>query len=131
VSLSGRYSRVSGLIKLMVELFLNWLDFLWIPVILVFLKKGQKLKATLFVLVCMLVLRLEVELIKEIGYEHGFFPFLASPALYRGYMVYGIFIGFFLLMGRISNESNVFVYMAAGISILVLASIVSIGVMFL
>lgn len=115
----------------MTEIFLNWLDFLWIPFALFFMPKNQKIKAVIFVLVCILALRLQVELMTDIDYENGVLPFLKAPALYRGYFVYGLFIGFFLLMARISKENNPFIYLAAGISVFIFAFIISIGVMFL
>lgn len=115
----------------MMEFLLNWIDFLWIPVALFFLRKDQKLKGVLFVLACMLLLRLQVELMTEIGYGQGFLPFLSIPVLYRGYVVYGVFIGLFLLLGHISRERNSFIYMAAAISTFTFAFVVSTGVMFL
>lgn len=115
----------------MMSLFLNWLDFLWIPLALIFLRKDQKLKGVLFILVCMLALRLQVELMLEAGFSTGFFNFLNMPVLYRGYIIYGIFILGFLGLGHISREQNSFVYMAAGISVFIFAFIVSIAVMFL
>ena len=115
----------------MTEQILNWLDFLWIPVALFFMPKNQKIKAVIFVLVCLLALRLQVELMTDIGYETGVLPFLTAPALYRGYVVYGVFISFFLLMARISKENNPFIYLAAGISVFTFTFIASLGVMFL
>ena len=115
----------------MMDLLVNWLDFLWILVALLLLRKGQKLKGILFILACMLALRLQVELMTEIGYSEGFLTFLTAPALYRGYIVYGVFIGLFLLLAHVSKERNAFVYLAAGISVFTFAFVVSTGVMFL
>lgn len=113
----------------MIEFILNWLDFLWIPIALFFLRKDQKLKGVLFILSCMLSLRLQVELMTEIGYERGFLPFLSLPVLYRGYIVYGLFIGAFLLLAHISKEKNSFIYMAAAISVFVVAFCISMAIM--
>lgn len=115
----------------MTEIFLNWLDFLWIPFAFFFMPKNQKIKAVIFILVCILALRLQVELMADIGYETGVLPFLSVPSLYRGYVVFGIFIGFFLVLARISKENNPFIYLAAGISVFIFAFIASLGVMFL
>ncbi len=111
------------------DLLVNWLDFLWIPLALIFLRKDQKLKGILFILACMLALRLQVELMVETGYEQGFLPFFTFPVLYRGYIVYGIFIFAFLLLGHVSKERNSFVYMAAAISVFIIAFCASMAIM--
>ena len=113
----------------MFDLILHWLDFLWIPLAFLVLKKDQKWKGVLFILACMLTLRLQVELMVETGYETGFLPFLKSEVLYRGYIVYGLFIVGFLGLGHISKESNSFVYLAAGISVFTIAFCTSFLVM--
>ena len=115
----------------MIDLVLNWLDFLWIPLALVFLRKDQKLKGVLFILACMLSLRLQVELMTESGYQQGFLPFLTLPVLYRGYLVYGFFIFAFLLLGHVSKERDSFIYMAAAISVFIVAFCVSMAIMVL
>jgi uncharacterized BrkB/YihY/UPF0761 family membrane protein len=115
----------------MTQIFLNWVDLLWIPVVLLFMYKDQKFKSIIFVLMCILVLRLQVELMSHIGYENGVLPFFTWPALYRGFLVYGLFIGLFLFMARISKEKNPYIFMAAGISMFIFAFITSIAVMFL
>lgn len=112
-------------------LFTNWIDFLWIPFALLFLRKEQKIKAVLFILSCMLILRLQVEFMTDAGFPTGFLSLLDVPVLYRGYVVYGVFIGFFLSLAHISKERNSFIYMAAAISVFVMAFVVSTGVMFL
>ena len=115
----------------MTQILLNWVDLLWVPVVLLLMHKDQKFKSVIFVLVCILALRLQVELMRDIGYETGVLPFLTWPALYRGYVVYGLFMGLFLFLAHISKERNTYIYMAAGISVFIFAFIASIGVMFL
>lgn len=109
----------------MTELILQWLDFLWILIALIFLRKSQKLRGVLFILVCMLFLRLQVEFMREFGYEQGFLPFLTLPVLYRGYMTYGVFIAGFLLLSHFSREKDPFVYMAAAITVFIIAFVVT------
>ncbi len=113
----------------MIDIALNWLDALWIPLALIFLAKHQKIKGALFILLCMIALRLQVELFNELGYPDGFLPLWDFPIMYRGYIVYGLFIFGFLLLGHVSKERNSFVYMAAGISIFILAFCISLVTM--
>lgn len=113
----------------MIEFLLNWLDALWLLVAVFLLRKDQKLKAVLFVLACMLLLRFQLELFSDTGYGTGFLPLIDTPVLYRGYAVYGLFTALFLFLGHVSKEPNTFIYMAAAISVLTVAFCVSLGVM--
>ena len=110
---------------------LNWLDILWIPAAYFIVRKIQRIYAIGFVIICILVLRLQNELMTDIGYAQGFLPFLSVPALYRGFVVYGVFIGLFLLLSRWSRERDRFIYVAASITVLFVAFCVSTFVMFL
>ena len=109
----------------MLEFLLHRLDFLWIPLAFLFLHKEQKWKGVLFILACMLTLRLQVEFFVENGTETGLMPFLNSNVLYRGYIIYGLFIVGFLGLGHISKKTDPFVYLAAGISVYTVALCVS------
>lgn len=117
--------------EMLLNNILNWLDFLWIPAAFFIVRKKQRAYAIGFVLMCLLVLRLQVELMTEIGYERGFLPFLSVPSLYRGFVVYGVIIGLFLLLSRWSREKDRFIYIAASITVLFVAFCVSTFVMFL
>ena len=120
----ANYNKINDY-KIMMDFLIHWLDFLWIPFAFLVLKKHQKWKGVLFILACMLTLRLQVELMTEIGYENGILPFLESNVLYRGFVTYGVFIAGFLALGHVSKESNSFVYLAAGISVFTVAFVVS------
>ena len=115
----------------MFDFILHWLDFLWIPAAFFLLEKEQRWKGIFFILSCMLTLRLQVEFFVETGGETGFLPFLKSHVLYRGYVVYGLFIGGFLTLGHISKKTDAFVYLAASISVYTVCLCVSSLVMLL
>ena len=115
----------------MVEFLLHWLDFLWIPLAFLFLHKEQKWKGVIFILVCMLTLRLQVEFFVESDHETGLMPVLNSNVLYRGYIIYGLFIIGFLGLGHISKKTDPFVYLAAAISVYTIALCTSSLVMIL
>ncbi len=113
------------------DYILNWIDVLWLPLAYVIVRKGQRIKALLFVMTCILTLRLQVELMQEIGFHKGFLPFLDVPVLYRGYVTYGVIILTFLLLSRYSKERDPYIYMAAGITVFITAFCVSTFIMVL
>lgn len=113
------------------ENILNWLDLAWIAVALVAMYRGQRLKAVIFVLSCVLALRLQIELMQAIGFPNGWLGFLDYPLLYRGYIAYGVFTALFLSLMNLSRERDHFIFMAAAITVFTIAFCVSTFVMVL
>jgi low affinity Fe/Cu permease len=113
------------------DYILNWIDLAWVPLALLLVRKGQRLNALIFVLVCILTLRLQVELMLEIGFDNGFFKFIDLPVLMRGFMAYGVFIAVFIGLSRWSRERDVYVNMAAAITVYIAAFCVSTFIMLL
>lgn len=107
------------------EYILNWLDLAWVPVALIALHKGQRIKSVLFILSCMLTLRLQVDLMRDINYPNGVFNLLDIPLLHRGFLVYGVFIAIFLILSHISREKDPYIFIAASISVFTAAFCVS------
>lgn len=103
----------------------NWLDALWIPVALFAVHKGQKLKALFFVLVCMGVLRLQVEVMRSINHASGFTGLIGMDAFKRGMIVYAVFILFYLAISWYSPGSRGAIYLAASMTIFFAAFLVS------
>jgi len=111
------------------DYFFNWLDVLWIPLALMLVRKKQRLNVVLFIAACIFTLRLQVELMESVGYSTGFLPLLTFPELYRGYIVYGFFIGVFVGLSRWSRERDVYINMAAAITVYISAFCVSTFIM--
>ncbi len=109
--------------------YMPWLDVLWIPVALLIARKGQKIKAGAFVLVCMVSLRLQAEIIKSTGHPNGFTGFFESDIFYRGMSVYSFFILAFLGLSYISPGTRGVIYVAASLSIFFMAFISSFLIM--
>lgn len=103
------------------QYLLNWLDLVWVGIALFALHKGQRLKAVLFILSCVLALRLQVELMQEINYPNGIFHLLNFPLLQRGFITYGAFIAVFLILSHVSREKDPYIFIAASISVFTVA----------
>lgn len=107
------------------DLLINWLDIIWIPIVFVIVGKKHWIKAICLVLACMFTLRLQIDLMEAIKHPSGIFSILDYPLLYRGYIVYGSFLGFFLSLSAFSKKENAYVYLAAAITIYFTAFCVS------
>lgn len=102
-----------------------WADILWIPLALLIVHKGQKIKACAFIIVCMLVMRLQIEIVEMFEFPRGITGLLDFPVLYKGYIIYGFFILLFLLLSYFSRGTRGPIYLAAGLSIFFMAFAVS------
>ena len=109
----------------------QWLDLIWLPLVFVFTAKRHWITATLLVLFCVFTLRLQEELMIKIGHPTGFLPFWDWPVLYRGYVVYGLFILTFLSLSYFSKRENAYIYLAAAIGMFILSFCISTALMFL
>ena len=82
-------------------------------------------------LLCMLTMRIGVELVRGSGFDTGFFNLLTSDIFNRAQIVYSIFIIIFLILSHYSPNTKGAVYMAASISIYFMAFVSSMVVMVL
>ncbi|MEM7618653.1 MAG: hypothetical protein AAF244_04645 [Pseudomonadota bacterium] len=115
----------------MFDMVLNWLDLLWIPISYFFVARRHWVTAIMLNLVMVLALRLQVELMSEIGHANGLLPFMSMPILYRGFIIYGFFMLIFLILARFSRESNAYIHIAAAIGMFIISFCIMTGVMFL
>lgn len=111
--------------------FLPFLDLFWLPTALAVVHSEQRIKTIIFVGACVFMLRLQVEMMGQLGFENGFFGWWEWPILYRGMAGYAVFIAFYLLTARLSPRSDIFILMAAGITIFITAFCVTSAMMVL
>ncbi len=108
-----------------------WIDLLWIPLSLVIIEKGRKIKTAFFAGACVLMLRLQIELMQSVGFPRGVFGLIDMGLLPRGQITYGLFIFFFLILSHFSPGVDKHVHIAASITIFITAFCVSTLVMIL
>lgn len=110
---------------------LQWIDLVWLPVSLLVVHKGHRVMAMAYFAACMLMLRLQVELISSIGYPTGILPLMSSGLFIRGLVVYSLFHAGYLVIAYFSPGSEKSVFLAASISIFFAALFTSMIVMVL
>lgn len=109
----------------MAAIFYQWIDLLWLPVGMVAVHKGQRLKTALFMIVCILTLRAQVELMESIDGVHGFTGFWSWDAYQRGLLVYAIVFALFLLLAYFSPNTRGIVFFAATLTIYIASFCIS------
>jgi hypothetical protein len=107
------------------QTILQWIDLLWVPVAFLAMEKGKKIKTCLYVLSCVLLLRLQVEFMSSMGAPNGLTGWVEIPSFTRGLVVYSIFILLFLMMAHFSKGGDKHVHIAASIVMLILSFCVS------
>lgn len=103
----------------------EWADLTWLPLALLIVHKGQKIKACAFIIVCMIVMRLQIQTFQMMGLSKGVTGFFDWPLMHRGYAVYGAFILLFLILSYFSPYTRGPIYLAASLSIFFMAFTVS------
>lgn len=103
----------------------DWLDATWIPIALILVHQGQRVKATAFIVVCMAVMRLQIQIFEQMGFARGVTGLIDWSLVVRGYAVYGVFILLFILLSYFSPYTRGPVYLAASLSIFFMAFTVS------
>jgi len=112
-----------------IPLFLNWIDALWIPAALFIVHKKQRIKAVLFIVVCMISLRLQAEMIEMTGFDKGFTGLFDGSVFKRGQIFYSVCIAIYLILSYYSPRTRGVIYMAASLSIFFMAFVGSMVLM--
>lgn len=101
----------------MPDLFYQWIDCLWLPLGLVIARRGQRLMTLAFIGTCILTLRTQLELMIGIGYGNGIIGLVKMGLYERGLIIYGLVIGFFLLLLWFSPRTKGAIFLAAIITL--------------
>lgn len=110
---------------------LQWIDLIWLPIGLVMVHKHQRTWAAGFFVGCMLMMRLQIELMESTGYAHGFVPVMSSYVGTRALMVYSVCYGIYIAFAIYSPGTKGTMLMAASISMFFMALFTSMIIMVL
>lgn len=104
------------------SMVLNWLDLIWLPVVFFMVQKRLRWIAVGFVTACILMLRMQYELLEEFDLQKEGIPgMLTSDPFKRGMVVYSIMILLYLILTMLSKRTMTAVYLAASITIFILS----------
>lgn len=101
----------------MMDIFLEHIDWIWLPIGWFAVHKQHRLKTAVFIIVCILTLRLQVELFEEIGHPTGTLSIMDSHVLDRGQIIYAVFIMLFLIIAHFSARTEKIIFFAACLSV--------------
>ena len=108
---------------------LQYIDLLWLPLGLLTMHKQHRGWAIGFFIGCMLMMRLQAELMVSTGYDNGFLGLLEMGAHRRGQITYSIFYVIYIALAVYSPGTKGPIFMAASISIFFAALFTSMIVM--
>jgi len=119
------------MVQQLLQVIYPWIDTIWLPIAFLFVRKHQRIWALGYIIGCMIMMRMQVELMESIDHANGLLPLMDSHVLTRGIVTYSVFHAFYLLITRFSPGTHKHVVMAASISIFFTAMFVSTLVMLL
>ena len=108
---------------------LQYIDLIWLPVGLVAVHKHHRAMAAGFFIGCMVMMRLQAELMYSTGFNAGFIGFLKMDVLHRAQITYSIFYVIYIALAIYSPGTKGPVFLAASISIFFAALFTSMIVM--
>jgi hypothetical protein len=107
----------------------QWIDLFWIPVACLACRKGHRLMGAAFTGICAFSLRMQVELMDTTGHPYGWFGAIPFDAYQRGLFIYGCVIALFLALAHYAPGTLQSVFLAAMLSVYLLAFAASMIVM--
>lgn len=113
------------------DLIYRWIDILWLPIAFFTVHKRHRWWALGFIAGCMVMMRLQSELMEYGGYDHGILGLMTSHVFSRGLVTYSVYYMLFLIMAHYSPRTEGVVFMAACLSIFFMAMFTTVVVMLL
>ncbi len=104
---------------------LQWIDVLWLALALALVRPDQRPFVAGFFAACMMMMRLQIELMKSLGYSHGLFGLLSLHVFYRGLAAYSFFYAVYLVVACFSPLARGTILMATSILFFFAALVVS------
>jgi hypothetical protein len=74
----------------MFEIIYRWIDVLWLPLVFFFVSKRHRMMLLSFILISMVVMRLQIEIIESTGFNFGFLGLSTLSVHARAMIVYTI-----------------------------------------
>lgn len=109
---------MAALKQTLVEFFLTWGDSLWLlAALLIPRRRAHKIYALAYVAACMLMMRLQIELLFDLDYPRGILPLMDMPLYYRGLWAYGTVHVPYFLLAYFSPGSRNIIFMAFSITL--------------
>ena len=108
---------------------LQYIDVLWLPIGVLALHKDHRAWAAGFFIACMIMMRLQVELMVSTGFAGGFTGWWDMNVHSRGQIAYSIFYVAYIALALYSPGTKGTIFMAASISIFFAAILTSMIVM--
>ncbi len=97
--------------------FLNfWADAIWMPIAYFSVHKKHRWWALGLVIACMILIRLQAEIMVYIGYGNGIMGFMTSNVHTRGIAVSSFYYILFIIIAHFSPKTEGIVFMAACLS---------------
>ncbi|MCB1532022.1 MAG: hypothetical protein KDJ35_04040 [Alphaproteobacteria bacterium] len=96
---------------------LQYIDFIWLPLVFLAAPKPHRRTALLYVLGCIFLLRMQVEMMIALGYPRGILTLVDMSAFNRGLVIYTLFYILYLGFLHFSAKNDKSIVMASSIGL--------------
>ena len=110
---------------------IQWIDVIWLPIAWFVVHKHQRSWTMGLIVSCMVMMRLQIELMVSIGYENGLVGFFDAHVSHRALTVYSLFYMLFIGLAAYSPNTRQVIVMGAAISVFFAAFFISTLIMVL
>lgn len=94
---------------------LQYIDAIWLPIVFFIAHKDHRRTAVLFVLGCMFLMRMQVELMISIGYPRGILNFSETDVFSRGILIYSLSYIIYIIFLHFSAKSDKSIMLASSL----------------
>ena len=108
-----------------------WIDILWLPIAFFTVHKKHRWWAAGLIISCMIMMRLQIEIMEQIGHPNGILPIIESHVNLRALFVYSFFYILFIAMAHYSPKTDGIIFMGACLTIFFMVFVVSSFIMLL
>lgn len=112
-------------------LIYHWIDILWLGAVFFIVQKRHWWWASGFIVSCMIMMRIQEELLQSIDYNFGILGLSGLSVHARGLIVYGFFYILFFWYAHFSPHTEGVIFMAACLGLFFMAFAVAMIAMLL
>ena len=109
----------------MLDTIYQWLDLFWIPIVFLVLPKHQWVEALVVIICSVIMMRFQIELVEDLGFEEGFTGFLDFDPYKKALVTYSIIIMAYIVGMLILNKHNWRAHLVLSFSVFFNAFIIS------
>ena len=101
------------------------MDLIWLPAAWVVVPPWRRFIALVYIISCMVIMRLQVEFAFVMGFPHGITGWIDWPLFLRGFLIYGLSYAVYMAYLVQAKEQENVILMAMGLTLFFIILVLS------